>query len=1268
MALSKRYQSRIKQQLIHGLIPFIFFITASFTYKPLWLAPVGLYVLIGGATIAVVLTVAWKLLSRAQQTHDRTLLILATAFLGTSVLDGYHFLFTLRPDWVLLPGNMAWASPWSWFASHLYLALMLCWGYFNWQYEQKADGGVGPGRNLIWTVAAGLCLLFLSYLSLLELPQPYSSEWAEMRAQEFIPALIFFFALLAYSRPPSRSYRHFTSWLAIGISVNLWSLVFFMGFSHVPQDLNFTIAHLFNLISYLCVLKGATGLPPIKDESTASRFQAGAAERPQESDTAWQKASGLGLGVKATIIAGLLVLVIAIPIVVLVYQAMAEMLVKRTKDDLAFSSERAAEILETEFLTAQSAANLIAGAPPVAGIVHALRDRGADSLGGEYTAEWRDDLYELLSLTMPNSANALYDNGATISGKRSLTEWRGELYDLLSLTMQGNTNYRSISFVLAGSHDEFARLERRGTQLRIPDDTELSRFRVVEHIRKSWELNKDAVRFSGFYGLHNKGRIVQPFVPLLVVVVPAYSENQLLGLVVVQVDMSHTLQTIALTGSARGTRLYVADGAGTFLVHPDSSKLFGDQTGSGYQLRDEFPRLAEELERPEGLTALIEPRDNNADLILGYAQLQSAGGFSGKPAIVIHAMERTLAEAPAAIIGKRIKFITAIVLPLACLFGWVAAQFLVRPIRRIARVALRFGKIQQPEKLPLSAPGELGLLAQSVAKMMDNVNQRTTDLRNEVIERQIAEQTAHASDIRHRAIIDSMRDAHIVSDKNGVIQDFNPAAEYMFGHLARDVIGKNVSILMPEPFRSEHSGYLARHNEKPKPQLLPVQPDGLQGIRGDGSRFPIHLSLSKFSTARGAFFSAIIRDITKEKQAKEALHSLEAAVESAADCIIIMDHDGVIEYTNPAHKKHTGYSAEEAVGMKVWEVQTALGNRDAYEELKQTVSRGQVWSGQIRTRVKDGRIVDEQVTISPIRDSESGKVTSYVAVKRDITEQLQMEQQLRAAQKLESIGQLAAGIAHEINTPTQYIGDNTRFLQDAFSDVLALISDLRQLQERTADTKFAAAIMKILEAADVEYLQEQVPQAINQSLEGVERVANIVRAMKEFSHPAQEKMAIDLNRAIQSTLTVATNEWKYVADIETDFDPALPPVPCLPGEFNQVILNITVNAAHAIANAVTDGNKGTISISTREVDGWAEIRISDTGNGMTEKVRHRIFDPFFTTKEVGKGTGQGLSIAYNVIVEKHHGTIEVDSAPGKGACFIIRLPIDEPEDSTIAAA
>jgi signal transduction histidine kinase len=300
-----------------------------------------------------------------------------------------------------------------------------------------------------------------------------------------------------------------------------------------------------------------------------------------------------------------------------------------------------------------------------------------------------------------------------------------------------------------------------------------------------------------------------------------------------------------------------------------------------------------------------------------------------------------------------------------------------------------------------------------------------------------------------------------------------------------------------------------------------------------------------------------------------------------------------------------------------------------------------------------------------------GSVEFLSLIVHDLTENRRAEEdrrnveiQLRNAQKLESIGRLAAGIAHEINTPTQYIGDNTRFMQDAFGNLKVLLGYwdelLRAAEARQITPELLSRMRAAHQAADLEYLEVEIPKAIQESLVGVERVTNIMRAMKEFSHPGTaEKAPLNLNRAIESTLTVCRNEWKYVAEVTTDFEPDLPLVPCLAGPFNQVILNLVINATHAIADVVGDASKGkgAILITTRRIRDRAEIRIKDSGPGIPAKVRERIFEPFFTTKSVGKGTGQGLALARSIIVEKHGGALDFETEVGQGTTFVIQLPL-----------
>ncbi len=303
-----------------------------------------------------------------------------------------------------------------------------------------------------------------------------------------------------------------------------------------------------------------------------------------------------------------------------------------------------------------------------------------------------------------------------------------------------------------------------------------------------------------------------------------------------------------------------------------------------------------------------------------------------------------------------------------------------------------------------------------------------------------------------------------------------------------------------------------------------------------------------------------------------------------------------------------------------------------------------------------------QITSIPFRDQHGEWLVAEVTV--DISAQKRMERELAGAQKMEAIGRLAAGIAHEINTPMQYIGDNSRFLQEGFDDLGKLLGTFGRLlqaaKDETVTDELISEIETQIRGADVGYLTAEIPVAIRQSLEGVDRVATIIQAMKEFSHPGeQKKQAVDLNHAIKNALAVSRNEWKHVAEVLTDFDPSLPAVYCLPGDLNQAVLNLIVNAAYAIAEVAGEGagGKGLITIRTRREGDWVEIRMEDTGTGIPEEIRSKVFDPFFTTKEVGKGSGQGLAIVHAIVVEKHGGTISFETQTGRGTTFIIRLPI-----------
>ena len=407
-----------------------------------------------------------------------------------------------------------------------------------------------------------------------------------------------------------------------------------------------------------------------------------------------------------------------------------------------------------------------------------------------------------------------------------------------------------------------------------------------------------------------------------------------------------------------------------------------------------------------------------------------------------------------------------------------------------------------------------------------------------------------------------------------------------------------------------------------------------------------------------------------EKELRDASAEMELLIAFIPSILIELSWANRIIRWNFAAEKTFMLSPDEIVGNRL-EVSPIPWDAERVSDIIAQCTSGRtiVTAKDIRFFRHDGTEGLMDITVSPII-SEPDELSGIIILGSDVTEQRLLERQLSQAQKLESIGQLAAGIAHEINTPTQYVGDNVRFLQDAFHDIETLLDkygDLpRVVREGASPDEVERLITEAQEQADIEYLREEAPKAIAQSLEGVSRVSRIVLAMKEFSHPGTtEKVSVDINRAVESTITVARNEWKYVADMVTDFDSTLPFVPCLPGELNQVVLNLIINASHAVADARgnDEDRKGTITVRTRNLGDRVLISVGDTGTGIPENIRPRIFDPFFTTKQVGKGTGQGLAIAYSVIVEKHGGEIRFETEVGKGTTFIIVLPIADGKES-----
>jgi PAS domain S-box-containing protein len=411
----------------------------------------------------------------------------------------------------------------------------------------------------------------------------------------------------------------------------------------------------------------------------------------------------------------------------------------------------------------------------------------------------------------------------------------------------------------------------------------------------------------------------------------------------------------------------------------------------------------------------------------------------------------------------------------------------------------------------------------------------------------------------------------------------------------------------------------------------------------------------------------------RTSQLDQARRESEIFINCVPSILIGTDNLGRITRWNSSASAIFDLSREEVQGKAIGDCGIHWLNVDFKNEIASWEKLDQSQRLQDFTFEKETETRVLGLTVNPIRFGQD-RAAEFLITGADITERISMERELRQAQKLEAIGQLSAGIAHEINTPVQYARDNVTFVQESWKSIDELLSMARLMSMETvngARSSSAVEFDSFCAEVDPDYLQKDIPAALAQSLEGLERVANIVRAMKEFSHPGStEKAPLDINRAIASTIIVARSEWKYVAEVTTDFDLSLPPVPCYAGEFNQVILNLLINASHAIGDMLKESpqGKGSITFKTRRDGPWAEVQLRDSGKGIPDEISNKVFEPFFTTKEVGKGTGQGLALAHSVIVKKHAGKIWFESAPGRGTTFFVRLPLTEPAKASPAAA
>jgi two-component system, NtrC family, sensor kinase len=444
----------------------------------------------------------------------------------------------------------------------------------------------------------------------------------------------------------------------------------------------------------------------------------------------------------------------------------------------------------------------------------------------------------------------------------------------------------------------------------------------------------------------------------------------------------------------------------------------------------------------------------------------------------------------------------------------------------------------------------------------------------------------------------------------------------------------------------------------------------------------MHLAGFLLITSISIFFMHHLRTHWKllnrtQNQLEDQKQFLSNVTNSMTEGFVVLDTEGRVSFTNPECEQLLGWQDSELKGRDFVELVYSKRNKEGFVLSECAINQTQK-DGQVRKELEDlffdkqGRAVDVSLSVSPLigKEQSNGVVVMFNDIaerKQAQEERARLERELNQTHKMEAVGHLAGGIAHEINTPIQYVGDNLRFFKEAYEDLSLLLAAYQELLTQVdGDERFKSQVeqvLKAIEEADLDYLNEEMPNAIEQSIGGVEQVARIVLAMKEFAHPGPAKrVKADINRIITNTVAVCRNEWKYVADSELQLEEDLPLVNCVGGEISQVLLNLIVNAAHAIKAAERE-HKGKITIATHLHEDQLEIRVADTGTGIPEDVQEYVFNPFFTTNDVGSGTGQGLAIVQDIINTKHHGTIFFETKEGVGTTFIIHLPLSDESET-----
>ncbi|GMA98909.1 PAS domain S-box protein [Pelosinus sp. IPA-1] len=544
----------------------------------------------------------------------------------------------------------------------------------------------------------------------------------------------------------------------------------------------------------------------------------------------------------------------------------------------------------------------------------------------------------------------------------------------------------------------------------------------------------------------------------------------------------------------------------------------------------------------------------------------------------------------------------------------------------------------------------------------------------DITEQKKAEKSLRISEEKNKAVIEAIPDIMAVVTPEYKIVEFKKAREFDHTGDVKTFIGKTVSEVLPEEAATIFMGNISLSFQTKKVTVFEYQ--------------IVHKQEVRYREARGIVISdenalIMIRDITEKKIAEEEIHKLSRVVEQSPGEIIITDINDRIVYVNSKFSQNSGYTLDEVIGRDISFLMSGIHTEEFYNDIRKAISSGNEWRGEICSKRKSGELYWSLVSLSPVKKLD-GKATYYLAIAQDITEKKLMDEvlqrrnteikealdsleqtqlQLVEHEKLAGIGQLAAGVAHEINNPLGFVLSNFDCLKQYLIKITEVFKKYRELKNGALESEInslreiAEQLIVLEKKNKIDYIFRDLEPVIQESDEGLKRLSDIVKALKLFSRVdrGSEFENYDLNTGIKNTLIIARNEIKYVAEIQIDLG-ELPELQASSGQINQVLLNMIINAAYAIKEKKMD-KLGMVKITSYHDNQFAYCSIQDNGIGMSEEISKNIFNAFYTTKPIGEGTGLGLSISYDIIVNKHHGGISVISEKGVGTTFTIKLPL-----------